>query len=66
MIITLGNKLYKVLEVASLTVVSLITAKKYSKIISQTKKSIFLMTHPQGKKKVVAMASKQGSSAQQQ
>ena len=32
-IITLGNNLYNILEVAPLTVVSLITTKKFSKLI---------------------------------
>ena len=48
------------------TAVSLITAKKCSKIISETGKFVFLMIRPQGKKKVVATASRQGSSTQQQ
>jgi hypothetical protein len=65
-IITLGNKLYRIPEVAPPTTISLITAKKCSKIISQTRKFVFLMIHPQGKKKVVATASRQGSSTQQQ
>jgi hypothetical protein len=60
--------LYRIPEVAPPTTISLITAKKCSKIISQTRKFVFLMIHPQGKKKVVAtsMASRQGSSTQQQ
>jgi hypothetical protein len=65
-IITLANKLYRILEVAPPTAISLITAKQCSKIISQTRKFVFLMIRPQGKKKVVATASRQGSSAQQQ
>ncbi len=64
-IITLANKLYKIPEVAPPTAISLITAKQCSKIISQTRKFVFLMIRPQGKKKVVATASRQGSSAQQ-
>jgi hypothetical protein len=37
------NKLYKILEVAKPTAISLISAKKCSKIISQTGKFVFLM-----------------------
>ena len=66
MIITLANNLYRIPEVAPPTAVSLITAKKCSKIISETGKFVFLMIFPQGKKKVVATASRQGSSTQQQ
>ena len=66
MIITLANKFYRIPEVAPPTVVFLIIAKQCSKIISQTRKFVFLMIHPQGKKKVMAMASRQGSFAQQQ
>lgn len=65
-IITLANKLYRIPKVASPTTISLITAKQCSKIISHTRKFVFLMICPQGKKKVVATSSKQGSSAQQQ
>jgi hypothetical protein len=63
-IITLGNKLYRIPEVAPPTTISLITAKQCSKIISQTRKFVFLMIHPQGKKKIVATSttSRQGSS----
>jgi len=35
-IVTLGNKLYKISEVASPTTISLITAKQCSKLISKT------------------------------
>lgn len=65
-IITLANKLYRILEVALLTAISLITTKQCSKIISRTKKFFFLLIHTQGKKKVVATTSRQGSSSQQQ
>jgi len=61
-IITLGNKLYKILEVAPPTAISLVTAKQCSKLISKTRKFVFLMIHPQGKKKIVATTSKQGPS----
>eukprot|EP00253_Pinus_taeda_P012214 PITA_12214 len=64
-IITLGNKLYRIPEVAPLTAISLITAKQCSKLISKTKKFVFLMIHPQGKKKTMATASRQGPSARQ-
>lgn len=65
-ITTLSIKLYMILEVASPTAISLITAKQFSKIISQTMKFVFLMIRPQGRKKVVATTSRQGSSAQQE
>ena len=50
-IVTLGNKLYRILEVPPPVVISLVTAKQCSKLISQTRKFVFLMIHPQGKKK---------------
>jgi hypothetical protein len=62
-IITLGNKMYRIPEIAPPTSISLVTAKQCSKIISKTKKFFFLMIHPQGKKKTVAMTSRQGPSA---
>ena len=62
-IITLGNKMYRILEIAPPTTISLVTAKKCSKLISKTKKFVFLMIRPQGKKKTVAMTSRQVSSA---
>jgi len=58
MIITLGDKLYKIPKIAPPTTISLITVKQCSKIISQTRNFVFLMIHPQGKKKVVAMTSR--------
>lgn len=66
MIITLAKELYRIPEVAPPTTISLITAKKCSKIISHTRKKKFLMIHPQDKKKAMATTSKQGSSPQQQ
>jgi len=57
-IITLGNKLYRIPEVAPPTAISLITTKKCSKLISKTGKFVFLMICPQGKKKMVATASR--------
>ena len=64
-IVTLGNKLYRIPEVAPPTTISLVTAKKCSKLISKAKKFVFLMIHPQGKKKMVATTSRQDPSAQQ-
>ena len=62
-IISLGNNLYRIPEVVLPPVISLTTAKQHSKIVSQTRKFIFLTTHSQGKKNIVATASKQGSLA---
>ena len=42
-IVTLGNKLYMILEVPSLATISLVTAKQCSKLISKTRKFVFLM-----------------------
>jgi hypothetical protein len=58
--------LYKIPEVPLLATISLVTAKQCSKLISKTRKFVFLMLRPQGKKKTVATTSKQGSSARQQ
>ena len=66
MIITLDNKLYKIPEVVPPTAIYLIFAKQCSKIISQTRKFVFLMIHPHGKKKIVDESSKQGSSTEEQ
>jgi hypothetical protein len=52
-IITLGNKLYRIPEVAPPTTISLISAKQCSKIISQTRKFFFPYDSP-SKKKIVA------------
>ena len=60
-IITLGNNLYRIPAVVPPPIISLTTAKKRSKIVSQTRKFIFLTTHSQGKKNIVATASNQGS-----
>ena len=62
-IITLGNNLYMIPEVVLPPVISLTTAKQHNKIVSQTKKFIFLTTRSQGKKNIVATTSKQGSLA---
>jgi hypothetical protein len=65
-IITLGNKLYRILEIAPPTTISLVTAKQCSKLISKTRKFVFLMIRPQGKRKTVAMTSKQGPTTRKQ
>jgi hypothetical protein len=62
-IVTLGNKLYRIPEVPLRPAISLVTAKKSNKLISKTEKFFFLMIYPQGKKNIVATASRQGSSA---
>ena len=65
-IVTLGNKLYRIPEVPLPPTISLVTTKQCSKLISQTRKFVFLMICPQGKKKIMATTSRQGSSAHQQ
>jgi hypothetical protein len=65
-IITLGNNLYRIPEIAPPTTISLVTAKQCIKLIAKTRKFVFLMIHPQGKKKIVATTSRQGPSARQQ
>ena len=65
-IVTLGNKLYRILEVALPTTISLIIAMKCSKVISETRIFFFLMICPYGKKKTVATTSIEGSFARQQ
>ena len=45
-IVTLGNKLYKIPEVPLPATISLVTAKKCSKLIPQTRKFVFLMIRP--------------------
>ena len=66
-IISLDNSLYRIPEVAPPTATSLITTKKGSKLISQTRKFICLV-HSQSKGKIVAtsMTTAKGSSTQQQ
>ena len=61
----LGNNLYGIPEVPPPTAISLVTTKQCSKLISKTRKFVFLMIHPQGKKKILATTSKQGPSARQ-
>lgn len=64
-IVTLGNNLYRIPEVAPPTTISLVTAKQCSKIISKTMKFFFLTIHPQEKKKTMATNSRQDPSAWQ-
>jgi hypothetical protein len=64
-IITLGNNLYRILKIALPTTISLVTAKQCSQLISKTRKFVFLIIHPQGKKKTVATTSRQGPSTRQ-
>eukprot|EP00253_Pinus_taeda_P006139 PITA_06139 len=64
-IVTLGNKLYRIPEVAPATAISLVIVKQCSKLISTTGKFVFLMIRLQGKKKTVATTSKQGPSTRQ-
>eukprot|EP00253_Pinus_taeda_P001423 PITA_01423 len=64
-IVTLGNKLYRIPEVVPPTAIYLVTAKQCSKLISNTGKFVFLMIHPQGKKNTVATTSRHGLSARQ-
>jgi len=56
-IVTLGNNLYMIQEVAPPTTISFVTAKQCSKFIFKTEKFVFLM---------IAMTSKQGLSTRQQ
>ena len=66
-IITLGNKLHKIPEVASPITISFISAKKCNKIISQTEKFVLFFIHSQSKGKIVATSMVHGkvSSTQQ-
>jgi hypothetical protein len=48
-IITLGNKLYRIPEITPPTTISLVTAKQCSKLISQTRKFVFPNDPPSGK-----------------
>ena len=67
-IISLDNSLYRIPEVAPPTAAFLIIAKKGNKLISQTRKFISCLVHPQSKGKIVAtsMTPAKGSSMQQQ
>jgi hypothetical protein len=53
-IITLGRQLYMIPEVASPTVISLISSKKCSKGISHIEKFFFFVIHVHSKNKVAA------------
>jgi hypothetical protein len=53
-IITLNRKLYRIPEAAPPSVISLISAKKCRKFISQMGKFVFFMIHSQNKKKIIA------------
>jgi hypothetical protein len=66
-IITLGRQLYKIPEVTSPTVISLISTKQCSKVISQTEKFVFFVIRAHSKQKVIAtsVASTQSLSLQQ-
>jgi hypothetical protein len=52
--ITLGKQLYRILEVVPPTTISLISAKKCSKVISQTGKLFFFVICSHSKKKVAS------------
>ena len=51
-IITLSKKLYRIPEVVPPSAISLISAKKCRKVISQTRKFVFLMICSQNKRKI--------------
>ena len=53
-IISLDNSLYRILEVDPPIATCLITTKKGSKLISQTRKFISCLVHSQSKGKIVA------------
>jgi hypothetical protein len=65
-IVTFGNKLFKIPYVPPPAAISLVTAKQCSKLISKIRKFVFLMILPQGKNNTVATTSKQGSFTRQQ
>jgi hypothetical protein len=58
--------MYKLPEIAPPTTISFVTAKQCSKLISQTRKFVFLMICPHRKRKIVAMTSRQGPTARKQ
>jgi hypothetical protein len=62
----LGNNLYRIPEIASPTTISLFIENQCSKLISKTRKLVFLMICPQGRKKTVAMTSRQGPTSRKQ
>jgi hypothetical protein len=55
--------LYRIPEIAPPTTISLVIVKQCNKLISQTRKFVFLMICPQRKRKTVAMTSRQGPTA---
>ena len=63
----MGDMLYRILEVAPTITTSLISTKKCSKIISQTRKFIFFLVCSQSKGKIVttSMAPGKGPSTLQ-
>jgi hypothetical protein len=65
-IITLGNKMHRIPKIAPPIAISLLIAKLCSKLIAKTRKFVFLMILPQGKKNNVATTSRQGPSSRQQ
>ncbi len=56
-LITLGRQLDRVLEVAPLTAISLISAKQCSKIISHNGKFVFFLIFSQSKGKILSISS---------
>ena len=66
-VITLGNSLYTIPEVAPPTATSLISTKKCSKIVSQIRKFIFYLVYSKSKGKIVttSMTPAKVSSTQQ-
>jgi hypothetical protein len=52
-IINLGRQLYRIPKVVSPTTISLISAKKCSKVISQTEKFVFFVIHAHSNQKVI-------------
>jgi hypothetical protein len=61
-----GLVLYRIPEIAPPTTISLVIAKQCSKLISKTRKFVFLMIRPQGKQNTMAMTSRQGPTARKQ
>jgi hypothetical protein len=53
-IITLNKKLYRIPEVVPPSVISLISTKQCTKVISSMGKFFFLVTHSQNKRKIIA------------
>jgi hypothetical protein len=53
-IITLNRKLYRIPEAVPPSVISLIFAKKWRKVISQIEKFVFFMIHSQSETNIVA------------